>query len=81
MEDKETQAAVPYFVHEGMVARMERIINRLTRTIIIVLAVAIILFIANNLIWMNYVERQRQETTVEDVVDAGVHEQSNQTTD
>lgn len=82
MPENENQAAVPYFIHEGMVARMERIIKMLTRTIIAVLAVAIILFIVNNMIWMKYVETQRQEAVVEEVLtDAGVHEQPDTGTD
>jgi len=76
MDDK--QASVPYFVHEGAMARMERIIKILAW----LLVAALIIFVINNIIWMEYVERQRQETTIEEVVDAtGVYEQSNQTTD
>lgn len=77
MQEQEKQASVPYFVHEGTVARMERIITRLTKTIVAVLAIAIILFIINNVIWMRYVEQQKAATITEGVQDAaGVHQQS-----
>lgn len=73
MPENEKQAAVPYFVHEGAMARMERII----RILAALLVAALIIFVINNVIWMNYVERQRQEMTVEEVVaDEGVYEQS-----
>lgn len=76
MEEKEKQAAVSYFVYEGSQARMERIVNKLTVTIVLVLAVALVMFIANNVIWMHYIRTQQPPTTVEEVVDAGVYQQS-----
>lgn len=80
MTEAENQANIPYFVHEGTVARMERIINRLTRTIVLVLAISIVLFIINNLIWMRYVEQQHAAPEIEVVAD-GVYQQPDKTTD
>jgi len=74
MEEKEKQASVPYFIHEGAMARMERIIKILTRTIVAVLLVAVILFIINNVIWMRYTDKLRQETQNIEVSD-GVQQQ------
>ena len=71
MEEK--QASVPYFIHEGAMARMERIIKALTKTVVAVLLVAIILFIINNVIWMRYTTKLRQETQIE--VTDGVQQQ------
>lgn len=70
------QASVPYFIHEGQMARMERIVKRL----IILLVAAIALFIVNNVIWMKYTERQVTEARLE-VPNAGVHQQSDSGTD
>ena len=74
MDEKEKQASVPYFIHEGQMARMERIIHKLSLTIVAVLAVALILFVVNNVIWLHYVERTQTHEQVE-VADAGVYEQ------
>ena len=65
--EEEKQAVVPYFIHEGQMARMERITKRLTVTIVAVLAVALIMFVINNVIWLRYVK---------EVSNAGVYEQS-----
>lgn len=47
MEDKEK---IPYIVHEGVVARMERIIKRLT----IALVICILLIFASNALWLYF---------------------------
>lgn len=74
MDEREKQASVPYFIHEGQMARMERITKRLSITIIAVLAVALIMFIINNMIWLNYI----QTIQPHEVQNVGVHEQSDQ---
>ena len=56
--EQEKQANVPYFVHEAQMARMERIIKRLFITIVVTVAVTLIMFIVNNVIWMKYVESE-----------------------
>ena len=58
MDENEKQASVPYFVHEGQMARMERTNRRLCYTIVAVLAVGLIMFVINNLIWMKYTSTQ-----------------------
>lgn len=58
MEEKEKQASVPYFIHEGQMARMERTNRRLCYTIVAVLAVGLVMFVINNLIWMKYTSAQ-----------------------
>lgn len=81
MAEEEKQASVPYFIHEGMVSRMERIIRMLTKALIIVVAVVLALFIVNNIVWMKYVNAQKSEQITEKVYDTGIHEQSDQSTD
>lgn len=66
------QASVPFFVHEGMMTRMYRII----RILALLLVAALVIFVLNNIVWMKYVERQRAEMTVEEPYAAGVYEQS-----
>lgn len=56
--EQEKQAQVPYFVHEAHMARMERIIRRLAITLVVTVAVTLIMFIVNNVIWMKYVESE-----------------------
>ena len=62
MEEKEKQASVPYFIHEGQMARMERTNRRLCYTIVAVLAVGLVMFVINNLIWMKYTSTQPKAT-------------------
>ena len=73
MTEMEKQATVPYFVHEGQMARMERVIKILAG----LLVTAIVLFILNNVVWMKYTDRQVERVRQEVVADAGIHEQSN----
>ena len=71
MEENEKQACVPYFIHEGQMARMERII----RILAALLVASIALFIVNNVVWMRYADRQI-EAARQGAGHAGVHEQS-----
>lgn len=48
MSDEERVATVPYFVHEGILARQERTIRRMT----IALILSILLIFATNVIWL-----------------------------
>lgn len=59
MEEREN-TSVPYFVHEGILARMERTIKRLW----ILCIVLIILFVGTNGAWLWY-ENQFIEQTIE----------------
>lgn len=74
--EEEKQAHVSYFVYEGAMARMERIIKILAA----LLVAALIIFVVNNVVWMKYVERTRAEYEISEVQD-GVHQQSNQGAD
>lgn len=79
--EQEKQASVPYFVHEAHMARMERIIRRLAVTLVVTVAVTLVMFIINNVIWMKYVESRYEQdqgagTTVEQL-----NEQPDQGTD
>ena len=64
MEEKEN-TSVPYFVHEGMLARMERTIKRLW----ILCVVLIILFVGTNAGWIYY---ESQWETIETTVSQSV---------
>lgn len=77
MPEEEKQASVPYFIHEGMMTKMYRIIKILAWLLVAALAI----FVINNVIWMGYVERQRAEYAIEEVADAGVYQQPDQGTD
>ena len=74
MNEIEKQATVPYFVHEGQMARMERIIRMLAALLVACVA----LFVVNNVIWMRYTSKQVELARGQGVSDAGgVHEQPN----
>ena len=73
---EDNKASVPYFIHEGAMARMERIIRILAG----LLVAALIIFVINNIVWMKYVEKQLTETAIEVVAD-GVYQQPDKTTD
>ena len=57
MEEREN-VSVPYLVHEGILARMERTIKRLW----VLCIVLIVLFVGSNAGWLYY-ESQFEETT------------------
>lgn len=50
MENKNETASVPYFIHEGVIARMER--NN--RRMLIALIVVVIALFANNVAWLAF---------------------------
>lgn len=56
--DNETNS-VPYIVHEGMMARLERVIKRLWITIIVLIA----LFVGTNAGWLYYESLWSDEIT------------------
>lgn len=72
-KEQEQQASVPYFIHEGQMARMERVI----RILAVLLVITVALFIVNNLIWMRYSDVQVQQARTE-VCNDGVYQQPNQ---
>lgn len=76
-KDTENQASVPYFIHEGQMARMERIIRVLSIVLAILMIFTIGLFITNNVIWMRYTDAQVQMARTE-VCNDGVYQQPDQ---
>ena len=82
MQDQEKQAAVPYFIHEGVMTRMDMAMDKMgesnkrmlsaLRTVCITLVVVVVLFVAgytiNNNNWIRYVE-QLQAQQAEGVKD------------
>ncbi len=77
MSENEKQASVSYFVYEGSMARMERIV----RILAILLVAALIIFVVNNVVWMRYVDKAvdaaKAEGLHEETTDPGVYEQPN----
>lgn len=66
-KDNRLQTAdVPYFVHEGMLARMERANKRLW----VILIIVIVLFVGTNAGWIYY------ENHFEDVVTTEIEQQT-----
>ena len=61
MEDNKTPENVPYIVHEGAMARLERSNKRL----LIALAVALIIMLLNNIAWLVHDHVENQSTTQE----------------
>lgn len=65
MDDNKEMATVPYFVHQGCLARDERIIKRIAFALVI----TIFLMFASNGLWLyawmqyDYVEETTSETT------------------
>lgn len=69
MDDNEKQATVPYFIHEGDMARMDMAMERMKKaltTVCITLIAVVVLFVdgytINNNNWMKYVERMQTQT-------------------
>lgn len=60
------QEPVAYIVHEGIMARMERIIKRLW----IALIVTIVLLVVSNIGWLVYEAQYEDQTTVTQDVDS-----------
>lgn len=74
MSEEEKQAVVPYFVHEGVMARMERLFRITVGALVVALAVAVISFVVNDSLWRKYCETLESRYHVEEN-HAGVHEQ------
>lgn len=80
MEEK--QASVPYFVHEGIVSRMERMFRVTVIALMLALVVCVVSFVINDTLWRNHCDtlEARYETIVEEI-NAGVYQQSDPGTD
>ena len=81
---QEEQASVPYFVHEGMVDKLTRIIKWLVIALVATIAVGLIYAYMSNQAWMSYVEEIRAAnpaTAIEEVQNAGVHQLPDQDAD
>lgn len=83
MEEKEKQASVSYFVHEGVVSRMERMFHVTVAALVLALVVCVVSFVFNDMAWRKYCDtlETRYETVVEGLQDAGVYEQPDAGTD
>jgi hypothetical protein len=83
MSENEKQATVPYFVHEGMVARMERMFRITVCALVIALAVCVVSLVVNDTLWRKHCATldARYQTVIEEVQNAGVHEQPDTGTD
>lgn len=84
MEEEEKQAQVPYFVHEGMVARMERMFKMTVIALVFALAVCVCSLVINDTMWRKHCDslESRYEKIYEGLqYDARIHEQSDQSTD
>ena len=76
MSEEEKKATVPYFVHEGVMARMERIFRLTVCALVVALAISVISFVVNDTLWRKYCQTIEAHYRVEEN-DAGIHEQSN----
>lgn len=74
MHENENQASVPYFIHEGQMARMERIYRITVRALIIALAISVISFVINDSLWRQYCNSIESRYHSEES-DAGIYEQ------
>ena len=83
MSENEKQATVQYFVHEGMVARMERMFKITVCALVIALAVSVISLVINDAQWRRYCDTldARYQLVVEEVRNAGVYQQSDTQSD
>ncbi len=61
MDDKKVPENVPYIVHEGDMARLERSNRRL----LIALIAALIVMLLNNIAWLTYNHFNQSDTTQE----------------
>lgn len=66
---EEQQASVPYFVHEGTMARMERIFKITVIALVVALMVSLVALLVNDSRWRNYCstieDRYNVETNTE----------------
>lgn len=85
MNDTEKQASVPFFVHEGALARMERIHRITVFALVIALIVCLVAFVINDCSWRRHYDTldTRYVQLVERIngESDGVHEQSDSSTD
>ena len=70
MEDKERQAEVPFFVHEGVIERMDRVNKRMLVSLLAVCitlaltaSAAIFGLVYTNRMWMQHVDSLREQGT------------------
>lgn len=59
-DDKAAQEPVPYIVHEGVMARLERVIKRLWVLVILL----IVLLVGSNVAWLIYESQFEDQLTV-----------------
>jgi len=62
---QEEIATIPYFVHEGAMAREERNRTRLLIALVLSLAISLAFLFANNLAWLTYNDRKEARYAAE----------------
>lgn len=82
MNESENQAVVPYYAHEGAMARMERIHKLTVIALVIALVVSLISFVINDSLWRSHYSSldERYQTLIEEMQN-GVYQQSDSATD
>ena len=78
MPEEEKQATVSYFVHEGIVSRMERMFKITVLALMLALIVCVVSFVINDSLWRKHCDtlEARYETVIEEVQNAGIYQQS-----
>lgn len=79
--ENKKKETISVFAHEAEMDRMERMNKRLLCLVIAVLTVSLLLFIANNILWMKHNERERADLERIYETNSGIHQQSNNTPD
>ena len=78
MQENEKQASVPYFIHEGVMARMERIYRVTVIALVIALALSVASLVINDTLWRRYCSTLEQHYAE---VQDGVYQQSDPASD
>lgn len=80
MEEKEKQASVSFFVYEGSMARMERVLRLVCLVFLVALIAVSSALVINDNGWRKYC-KDMEERHITEVQNAGVYQQPDQGTD
>ncbi len=80
-KEQEQQASVPYFIHEGQMARMERIFRIVSVAFLIALAIVTTALVINDNHWRDYCNNIEERYAAEGQSHDGVYQQPNQSPD
>ena len=76
MQEQEKQASVPYFIHEGIMTRMERLFKITVAALVTALVVAVMALVINDTLWRKHCDSLEQRIGSYEVEHAaGVHQQ------